>query len=55
MQLFNIIYVDIDDRDAGEQETSWVGTDADTAAYEFTYDASGSGYDVEIVSVQQAN
>jgi hypothetical protein len=53
LHLFKIIYVDIDDREAGEQETTWAEKDAETAAYEFTYDASGSGYDVEIISVEK--
>ncbi len=53
MDLFKIIYVDVDDREAGEQETTWAEKDADTAAHEFAWDASGSGYDVEIISVEK--
>ncbi len=52
-KTFEILYVDVDDRDAQPSNSFYEGETAKDAIDALTEDCSGAGYDIEIIAVAE--
>ncbi len=53
MTAYKILWIDIDDPNGEVGDSIYEGKDAAEAMYELTRDCSGSGVDIEILSVSE--